>query len=118
MALPANYSVYGTSANGDQLILQRSDASSLEPRYMTIDRKQASYNQKSQTFSIPTYRIRISRGLKNVDNVPIPEKMVADLTIRMPVGYDSQVDTLVGDLNGLIDNANFLAWIKALNFPS
>lgn len=118
MALPANYSVYGVANNGDQLKLVRSDSTSAAPRFITIDRSPATYDAQKGRYSVSQYRIRIVRGTVDSEGLPKPERVMCDCTFRIPAGEDTQMDTIVSDLNGIIDAAGFLAMVKGSTFPS
>lgn len=119
MQLPSGYTIFGQSNNGQTLTAIRDGHTAGKPLLFIIDRTEAKYNAQLQKYSVPAYRVRVIRGTVNSDGAPQGERLLADLTIRVPVGSSDELGVLLGDLNAFIGQTDFGtdAVVKQL-FPS
>lgn len=119
-AYPSTWSFYGSSSDGNQITLIRPGNTVAEPRVCLISRTVPVFNVKSQTWSVPTYRVRVMDGVLDADGNPDPTRTLADVTFRCSVSSNgaSRGDEVLADLTTLLNTPGFAdAAFKDLVFP-
>lgn len=110
LQLPAGYTIFGTSNNGNTLTaVKAAESTAAKPVLMVIDRTAPSYNQATGKFSVPVYRVRVIRGVLDADGNPKIERLMIDANIRTPVGTDAEHGTLLADFLAFVDQVDFVA---------
>lgn len=107
--LPSSYTVFGTANNGNQLTAIRSNSSTAKPRLLILDRSDAVYNAKTQTYSVPDLRLRLLVGTVDSDGNPKPERLLVDVNFRTPIGSETDHAEWFNDLKGILADPDFLA---------
>lgn len=109
--IPAGYTLYTSSNNGNRVTYVHTTNTSAAPRYVSFSRVLPVWQKiaNAMGWSIPSYRIQIAKGVLDVNGNPMPTKVTADLTLRWPNGHASNLADVVGDLNGIIDADGFAA---------
>lgn len=70
-------------AQADQTTFTLPGHTVAQPRLAIFDRKVPSFNGNGS--AIPSYRVRIIRGVVDADGEPVPTRVTADITIRWPL---------------------------------
>lgn len=108
--LPTGYAVHGYSNNGNTLTaIKTATSTAAKPILLVIDRSEAVYNQAQKKFSVPTYRVRVIRGVVDIDGNPVQERLLVDATFRTPVGTDAEHAELHADFVSMVTQAGFVA---------
>lgn len=118
ITLPDGYAIYGYSNNGDTVTAYKSDSTSAAPHFLVIDRKRGEFSTSSKTWSIPSYRIRVIRGNVDGEGMPVPERTLAEITFRAPVGRDAEVAPLLVDVLAIMNDPGLEDSIHGLLFPT
>lgn len=116
-AIPTGFTLYGSSNNGDTATYYNDASTASEPYFLQIDRKRAMFDQRTERWSVPQYRLRLFRGLVDTNGTPRPERCAVDLTIRTPVGGEAQLDASLAVLNTVLADLNFVTSVKELKMP-
>lgn len=119
--VPATWSFYGSSADGNSITFVRVGNTVAEPRLMVINRTPPVFNARAGTWSVPTYRVRVIDGVLDADGKPDPTRTLSDCTFRSSVGSNGAArgDENVADLLAVIDQPDFVAAaFTTLQFPT
>lgn len=110
LQLPAGYTIYGESNNGNTLTaVKTAENTAAKPVIMIIDRSEPTWNSSRETFSVPTYRVRVMRGTIDADGKPKPERLMVDANFRTPVGSDDEHGVLLTDFLAIVNHVDFQA---------
>lgn len=110
LQLPLGYTIYGYSNNGNTLTaVKAAESTAAKPVIMVIDRSAPTYNQSTQKFSVPAYRVRVIRGVVDADGKPVVERLLVDANFRTPVGTDSEHGNLLTDFLAFVSQTDFAA---------
>lgn len=107
--LPSGYTVFQVSNNGNQVTARKDSSTAAKPKLILIDRSEAVYNPATQMYSIPEYRVRVLYGTVNSEGLPLPGRLLADLTFRTPIGSEGDHAEWFADALGVVDEVDFLA---------
>lgn len=114
--LPTGYTLF--SQSGDSVTYRHSASTPAEPRLIIIDRKLATFDQKTSTWSVPSYRVRVIRGLVDGDGAPRAERLLMDATFRTPIGAEEAFTTQVfPDVLSLFEATGFAQSVIAQDLP-
>lgn len=118
MNLPASYTLYGSSNDGNTVTFVKEGSTVQKPLFLVVTRKGSSFNQGTQSWSVPQIDYKVSRGLLTADNMPQPSKEIGTISVRHPVtGTDTDLDAVVGDLKALVNDPGFATAVKQQLIP-
>lgn len=104
--IPTDYTIF--RQEGDSVTLRHSASTPAEPRLIIIDRHMATYDAKNGRWSVPSYRVRVIRGLVDGDGAPRSERLLVDATFRTPIGAESLFTSeLLPDFITVVDSEGF-----------
>lgn len=116
--VPTGYRIHGTSNNGSTLTLQKEGSTAAKPKLIILDRTEAKFNQASKAFSVPSTRMRVLCGVVDVDGNPKPERLLADVSFRTPIGSESDQAAWFADFKAFINDDDTLGlFIQQQSFP-
>lgn len=117
--LPLGYTVYKIANNGNQVTAQKGTSTPSKVKMIIIDRVDPIYNQATQSYSVPEYRVRVLFGTVDAQGAPRPERLLADLNFRTPIGSSDDQAEWFGDVAAVIGAEDFLSTgIQQHNLPT
>jgi hypothetical protein len=119
--VPATWSKFSTSGDGQSETYTRPGHTVKEPRLAIISRTIATFDAARGTWSVPGYRVRVFDGVLNSDGQPDPTRTLVDATFRSSLNSDgaSRGDEVVSDFLLIVDQADFVgAAFGSQEFPA
>lgn len=117
--VPDTYEYDSMQSDGNQVTFYRSNSTVGEPRFLLISRKRPVYDQRSQTYSVPEYTIRVYKGDVDSDGIPRRSKLLGELSFRLPVWSDSSdTDELFTDIAAIVASSEFKPSVVNLTLPT
>lgn len=116
--LPEGYTVYSVSNNGNELIAYKDDSTSANPHFIVLNRTAPAWIRQSGRFSVGTVRVRVVRGLTDLDGNPIESRVLVDAQFNVPVGHDPEVAPLLADFLAMVNQEDgFEEFVTKRFFP-
>lgn len=111
IVIPANYSFYGSSNNGNTVTYVKTGHSVQKPLMLVIKRTIPSFN--NGVFSKPSFDVKVVRGLQDADGKPLATRLqVGTDGIRWDVNganLAAEINDAVADFAAVVGDAGFAA---------
>lgn len=102
--VPVDFSFNGSTA--DQTTFLLAGHTVAEPRLAIFDRKVPSFNGNGS--KVPSYRVRIVRGVTDTDGEVVATRVTADVTIRWPLeAVPADVIADIAQLSAILADVDF-----------
>lgn len=117
LKVPANYTFQGLPT-ADSAKYVRDDSTQNLKIDLTVSRKSATFNQSTQRFSVPEYRMVFRKDVATGDGVPTGQRITLDTVIRYPVGTsEDEIANFVASQKALFEDESFLTSVSQQMFP-
>lgn len=107
MDIPASYTRFGSSNDGNQVTYRRDNATAAKPRIIILDRAEPVFNSKTGTFSVPSLKLRVLVGTVDQDGQPKPERLLFEGNFRTPIGSEADIAEWKSDVQAIIADSSF-----------
>lgn len=116
--IPSSYALYGQNGNGNEFVFRKDDSSTSAPHLLILNRSEPVWNAKLGRFTVSSLRVRVIRGVVDLEGNPIQTRVIFDGAFNFPPGHESEVDPLLTDVKEIINSLDFADVVKTLVIPT